>query len=59
MFECLVDNATYVKLKSQLVEIINPEKDSLRLYRLGRNYHSKIEHVGCKESYDAEGFLSL
>lgn len=59
VFECLVDNATYVKLKSQLVEMIDSEKDSLRFYRLGRNYHSKIEHVGCKESYDAEGFLSL
>lgn len=59
VFECLVDNATCVKLKKQLSDIIDPEKDSLRFYRLGKNYHSKIEHIGCRESYDAEGFLLL
>lgn len=59
VFECLVDGATYVKLKKQLTDLIDPSKDSLRFYRLGSNYHTKIEHVGCKEAYDAEGFLSI
>lgn len=47
------------KIKSELVKLIDPEKDSLRFYYLGNNYSSKIEHIGVKESYDAEGFLTL
>ena len=59
VFECVADAATMAKIKSELTKLIDPEKDSLRFYYLGNNYGSKIEHVGAKESYDAEGFLAL
>ena len=59
VFECVADAATMVKMKSDLVKLIDPEKDSLRFYYLGNSHESKIEHVGVKESYDAEGFLAL
>ncbi|MEQ2368978.1 CRISPR-associated endonuclease Cas2 [Adlercreutzia equolifaciens] len=59
VFECVADAATMAKIKSELTKLIGPEKDSLRFYYLGNNYGSKIEHVGAKESYDAEGFLAL
>lgn len=59
VFECIADAATMAKIKSELVKLIDPEKDSLRFYYLGNNYSSKIEHIGVKESYDAEGFLTL
>lgn len=59
VFECVADAATMVKVKSKLLDLIDQEKDSLRFYNLGNNYHTKVEHVGAKPSYDAEGFLTL
>jgi len=59
VFECLVDEAQYRKLKHELENMIDPEKDSLRFYNLGNNYHSRIEHVGIKESYEADGLLKV
>lgn len=57
VFECLVDQAQYKLLQSRLLEAIDPEKDSLRFYRLGNSYQSKIEHFGAKPSYAPEGLL--
>lgn len=57
VFECLIDGAQMKLLKASLIEIIDPEKDSLRFYKLGRNWRSKIEHVGAKASLDMEGPL--
>ena len=59
VFECVADAATMTRIKSELVELIDVEKDSLRFYCLGNNYQHKVEHVGVKPSYDAEGFLAL
>ena len=57
VFECLVDPAQYKLLQARLLEIIDPEKDSLRFYQLGNKYQSKIEHFGVKASYEPEGVL--
>lgn len=59
IFECKVDPAQWVTLKNQLIEIINPETDSLRFYQLNKNWQNKVEHIGAKESYNIEGFLSV
>lgn len=59
VFECDVDAATAVQLKRKLLEIVNLEKDSLRFYNLGNNFHSKIDSYGAKQSYDSEGFLMM
>ncbi len=59
VFECDVDAATLVVLKATLLEIMNKEKDSVRIYHLGNNWHGKVEHYGAKPSYDSEGFLTL
>ena len=48
VFECLLDNAEYLKLKH-----------SLRFYNMGNNYNGRIETIGRHTSYDPEGFLSL
>ena len=47
------------RIKAELVELIDPDKDSLRFYCLGNGYQAKIEHVGAKQTYEAEGFLAL
>lgn len=59
VFECNVDAAQYRMLKADLCELIDKERDSLRFYNLGNNYHSKIEYFGTGGGYDAQGFLTL
>ena len=57
VFECIVDPAQWTKLKERLISEINPDKDSLRFYYLGSNWHHRVEHVGAKASIDQEGPL--
>ncbi|WP_292385875.1 CRISPR-associated endonuclease Cas2 [Methanoculleus sp. UBA430] len=57
VFECLIDPARFAKLKHDLCEMIDEEKDSLRFYYLGKNWKSRVEHFGAKEGYDPEGLL--
>lgn len=52
VFECEVDPAQFVMLKNQLMEIFDPEEDSLRFYFLGKKGRQKIEHVGAKPAPD-------
>lgn len=59
VFECKVDSAQWVTLESRLTQIINPQTDSLRFYHLGNSWQKKIKHVGAKEAYDVDGFLSV
>lgn len=51
VFECLLDPAQCKLLQAKLLDIMNPEKDSLRFYYLGKNYTTKIQHFGSKETY--------
>jgi len=59
VFECVVDAAQLAALKLKLLDIIDEEQDSLRIYQLGNNYKNKVEHIGAKESLDLEGPLIL
>lgn len=57
VFEVNVDYATFLTVKEKLIEIIDPEKDSLRFYYLGNDWKKKVEHVGAKAGYDSEGLI--
>ncbi|HIH03821.1 MAG TPA: CRISPR-associated endonuclease Cas2 [Methanoregulaceae archaeon] len=57
VFECLVEPAQFVRLKDRLLNVIDPECDSIRFYFLGSNWKRRVEHVGAKEGYDPEGVL--
>ena len=46
VFEVMVDGAQLVKLKAQLIKLIDPECDSVRIYKLGNSYEHKIETMG-------------
>ena len=59
VFECVIDAAKWKEVKHKLEQIIDEDKDSLRYYYLGDKYHNKVEHVGAKPSYDAQGTLFL
>ena len=57
VFECQIDPAQWTVLRASLVNEIDDRVDSLRFYRLGANWRSRIEHVGTKASYDPDGPL--
>lgn len=59
VFECLVDPAQYELLKHRLSDVIDEEKDSLRLYNLGKNWKGRVEKIGANHSYDPEGLLFI
>lgn len=59
VFEIEVEPAQWVRLKSRLEKIINPETDSLRYYHLGANWERKVEHVGAKPAVDLKGTLII
>ena len=55
VFECQLEPADIVLLKSKLNATIDPKTDSLRFYHLGNNWRRKVEHHGAKASYDVDG----
>ncbi len=59
VFEIDVDYGTFLKIKHKLLEIMDSEKDSLRIYYLGNNWGNRIEHFGAKETYNPEGVLII
>ena len=59
VFECIVDQAQCVMLKSLLSDIIDEEVDSLRLYYLGNKYQTKVEHIGVDRGIAADQTLIL
>ncbi len=57
VFEIEVEPAQWVILKQRLLDLIDPEQDSLRFYYLGKNWKSRVEHVGAKAVLDLAGPL--
>ena len=51
VFECLLDAAQCKLLQAKLLSIMDPQRDSLRFYYLGKRYENKIEHFGCRATY--------
>jgi len=52
VFEIELEPARWVQLKAEFLSIIDPATDSLRFYHLGKNWQSKVEHVGAKPVLD-------
>lgn len=59
VFECLVSEAQFALLKSQLIDIIDAELDSLRFYRLGKNWETHVETIGKRTSYNMTSELII
>ncbi|WP_367872480.1 CRISPR-associated endonuclease Cas2 [Luteolibacter sp. Populi] len=57
VFECEVDPAQFVALRSRLLELIDSQTDSVRFYHLGSNWHHRVEHHGANDGYDVDGML--
>jgi len=54
VFECLLSSAELCLVKNKLFNIMDEEKDSLRIYNLGNSYKTRIEHYGAKQTYSPE-----
>ena len=59
VFECCLDAATLVKLKHELREEINPEQDSLRIYRLREPRDKYLQVIGQDVKHDLHKALVL
>lgn len=59
VFECALDNAQLLIVRDKLLKAMDEKNDSLRIYNLGKNYASRIEHYGVKETYDPEAPMIL
>ena len=57
VFECLLDNAQWQRLRAGLMAEMDEDRDSLRFYFLGNHWRGRVEHIGSKSSYDPEGPL--
>ena len=53
VFEVMVDAAQLTVLKSELQRAMEPEKDSIRFYRLGNHHQNKIDVLGKSASVEA------
>jgi CRISPR-associated protein Cas2 len=59
VFECEVDPAQWIQLRGRLLELIDPEQDSLRFYHLGAKWERRVEHHGRSKAPDHHGLLDL
>ena len=59
VFECKMDSAEWVGFKEQLLGIIDLNEDSLRVYRLGNQWKTRVEEYGVKHAYDVDGPLMV
>jgi CRISPR-associated protein Cas2 len=57
VFECELEPARFVVLKTRLLSIIDGKEDSLRFYFLGSRWKRRVEHVGAKAALDLDGPL--
>ncbi|MBL8888669.1 MAG: CRISPR-associated endonuclease Cas2 [Planctomycetaceae bacterium] len=59
VFECWLPHQDLVRLRQQLLDVIEPAQDSLRFYFLGSNWEYKVEHYGKNPSLDMDGPLII
>lgn len=59
VFEADLDYSSFLKLKANLLKLIDDTQDSLRFYYLGNNWERKIEHIGAKKTYNPEGVIII
>jgi CRISPR-associated protein Cas2 len=48
VFECSITMEQFTRLKSELLDLVVLETDSLRFYFLGNNWKHRVEHLGSK-----------
>ena len=59
VFELNIYPADLVEIKSKLERIIDPQKDSIRIYNLGKNWERRVESLGRDDTYNPEKDLLI
>lgn len=59
VFELNIYPADMVEIKSKLEKIIDPKKDSIRIYNLGKNWERLVESLGRDDTYNPEKDLLI
>ncbi|EFR33682.1 MAG: CRISPR-associated endonuclease Cas2 [Peptoniphilus harei] len=59
VFELNIYPADMVEIKSKLEKIIDPKKDSIRIYNLGKNWERRVESLGRDDTYNPEKDLLI
>jgi CRISPR-associated protein Cas2 len=54
VFECRLDATQFTRLKHAIRGEIDEARDSVRFYRLGENYASKVEHFGVQRGINPD-----
>ena len=59
VFELLIEPTQLVSLKARLTAVIDADKDSVRFYRLGRNWRPRVESLGRGLRFEQDDVLLL
>lgn len=59
VFELNIYPADLVEIKNKLGRIIDPQKDSIRIYNLGKNWERRVESLGRDDTYNPEKDLLI
>ena len=59
VFEAIVNPAQLVELQARLGSVIDSDKDSIRIYRLGSNWKPRITCMGKPLRFEQENVLIL
>lgn len=59
VFELNIYPADLVLIKNKLEKIIDPKKDSIKIYNLGKNWERRVETLGRDDSYNPEKDLLI
>ena len=57
VFECTVNDVTFHRMKSRLLDIIDEEQDSIRFYKLPEGRDKRVEEYGQGNVVDFTGPL--
>ncbi|MDU7053798.1 MAG: CRISPR-associated endonuclease Cas2 [Dialister sp.] len=59
VFECLLQEDQCVLFKHELEKLIDKNADSIRFYRLGNHYKTKVEHLGKQPEFLQDDILVI
>ena len=59
VFECSLDAAQLATLKQQLYELMDCNRDSIRIYNLGAKFTQKVTHMGTKPNFNPNDVMIL
>ena len=59
VFEIMIDSAQLVGFKAELAKLIDEKSDSVRFYRLGNKWETKIDILGIEKGFAQDQPLIL